>query len=68
MKKFEYKTLPIKRKAGFWEGLNVEIQELENLLAQMGNNGWELTTSLENATHDINQNIVLIFKREITTS
>ena len=56
---------PIKRNGGKWQGSALDIQELEGILILMGNDGWELTTSIENQSNDVNDKIVLIFKREI---
>jgi Domain of unknown function (DUF4177) len=68
MKKFEYKTLPFKRKSGFWEGFNIDVQELENILVLMDNDGWELVNSIEKSNHLANLDICLIFKREIISA
>ncbi len=62
MQKFEYKTIKIKPKsAGFSQKL-----EDENLVEEMniiGQEGWELVTSIDNKIGGSSISIVLIFKR-----
>lgn len=63
-KKFEYKTLKTKEK-GFWSG-KVDTDELELYLNQLGQEGWELTSTFETNTYQGGTNeIVFLFKREI---
>ena len=64
MNKFEYKTIPFSRKS-IWEGGQIDISQLETVLAQMGQEGWELVTTIEGSKDEINRSFFLIFKRLI---
>lgn len=68
MKKFEYKTITLSRTSNFWTGADLDITQLEELLNQMGNDGWELVTSIEKSLIETNDYFCLIFKRELQIS
>jgi hypothetical protein len=68
MKRFEYKTILTSRKSDIWEGIEINIPQLEIVLEQMGQEGWELVTSIEESSGEINRQFCMIFKREIQAS
>lgn len=64
MKKFEYKTV-LYETSGFWSGGIVDAHEFNNLLDNLGQQGWELTsTTSSNQAYGSTRSIVCIFKRE----
>lgn len=63
MEKFEYKVVVYDTK-GFWGG-KVEVQQIENQLNQLGNDGWEMVSCTStNQSYGSSKSIVCIFKRK----
>ena len=63
MEKFEYKVFVIDTK-GFWGG-RVEIDQIENQLNQLGNEGWEMVNCTStNQSYGASKSIVCILKRK----
>ncbi len=60
-KKFEYKTHTINK--SFWSG-SVNAEEIEVDLNELGEEGWELISVIEENTTKANE-IIFLFKREI---
>ncbi|MFK7774202.1 MAG: DUF4177 domain-containing protein [Saprospiraceae bacterium] len=64
MQKFEYKTIKMKpKRSGFSQKL--EDEELVEEMNELGREGWELITSIDNKTGGTSMSIVLIFKRPL---
>ena len=62
MEKFEYKVLTYDPN-GFWGG-NVKIDQIEDQLNQLGNEGWELVScTSSNQSYGTTKSLVCIFKR-----
>ena len=68
MKKFEYKTLVFEPGGKWVKVIQMETQELENQLNELGSNGWELINSSDYASEGYTQKVILYFKREIANS
>ena len=63
MEKFEYKVVVYDTK-GFFGGC-VEVNQLENQLNLLGNDGWEMVTCTStNQSYGSSKSIVYIFKRK----
>jgi hypothetical protein len=63
VEKFEYKVFAIDTK-GFWGG-RVEIDQIENQLNQLGNEGWEMVSCTStNQSYGASKSIVCILKRK----
>lgn len=63
MEKFEYKVFAFDTK-GFWGG-RVEIDQIENQLNQLGNEGWEMVSCTStNQSYGASKSIVCILKRK----
>ena len=63
MDKFEYKVV-VNDTKGFWGG-SVEMNQLENQLNRMGNDGWEMVScTTTNQSYGSSKSIVCIFKRK----
>lgn len=62
MEKYEYKALTYETK-GFWGG-SVEVNQFQNELNALGDEGWELATSFSTTqSYGSSKSIVCIFKR-----
>ena len=65
MKKFEYKTLEFHAEdRKFTKMMNVDTNEIENELNELGNEGWELINSIDYNVNGFTVKVVLFFKRE----
>lgn len=63
MQHWEYKTIKFKTK-GFISGGNLDEEDLENQLNELGFQGWELVSAFDtNKIHGTSNYIVAIFKR-----
>ena len=63
MEKFEYKVFAFDTK-GFWGG-RVEIDQIENQLNQLGNEGWEMVSCTStNQSYGASKSILCILKRK----
>lgn len=63
MDKFEYKVIAYDT-TGFFGG-NVDTEELESRLDQLGNDGWEMVSSAStNQSYGSSKSLVFIFKRK----
>lgn len=64
MKKFEYKIIKTKQE-GFWDP-KIDSDSLEIGLNTLGNQGWELVTSMDTSIYQgATKEIILFLKREI---
>lgn len=64
MKKFEYKTIKVNTKKGFFvNSLNVE--RVDNMLNEAGSAGWELVTINDMETGGSSWTFYYTFKREL---
>ncbi|RIV22356.1 DUF4177 domain-containing protein [Fibrisoma montanum] len=64
MRKFEYMVLDVPA-GGFWGG-KVNFDELTHKLNELGNLGWEVTTTTDTNTFDgASRGVLIILKREI---
>jgi Domain of unknown function (DUF4177) len=63
MKKFEYKTFEVKRE-NMWNGYEVNIYEVNQLLQELGEEGWELCSTINKIGVSPSHSFFLIFKRE----
>lgn len=66
MKKFEYFVLEVAA-GSFWSGGGkIDVDELANELNELGQQGWELTSSVDlNMAQGQSRSVVLMLKREI---
>jgi len=63
MERFEYKVMTYDTK-GFFGG-NVEVQQIEDQLNLLGNDGWEMVScTTTNQSYGSSKSIVCIFKRK----
>lgn len=63
MDKYEYKTFTYDTK-GFWGG-SVDINQFQNELNALGDDGWELVNSVSTTqSYGSSKSIVCIFKRK----
>jgi len=62
-KRFEYKTVVIEPK-GFWK-TRYEPAEMDKILNQYGNEGWELVTAESRDYGGSSYGIIYTFKREL---
>lgn len=62
-KKFEYKTLKIEPK-GIW-GTKLDPIEIDNILNQMGHEGWELVSMQDLAISGSSWSFHYTFKRQL---
>jgi len=63
MESFEYKVMTYDTK-GFFGG-NVEVQQIEDQLNLLGNDGWEMVScTTTNQSYGSSKSIVCIFKRK----
>ena len=63
MDKYEYKVAVYDTK-GFWGG-NVEVNQIEDQLNLLGNDGWEMVSSTStNQSYGASKSIVCFFKRK----
>lgn len=63
MEKYEYKTIIYDTK-GFWGGV-VDVNQFQNELNILGDDGWELVSSVSTAqSNGLSRSIVCIFKRK----
>ncbi|MBX3253252.1 MAG: DUF4177 domain-containing protein [Chitinophagaceae bacterium] len=67
MKRFEYKTVVIERKKSMFKiGVNFNLDEIDKVLNEMGNKGWELVTVEDkNEGYGDTKSFFYTFKREI---
>lgn len=66
MKKFEYQILEVEA-TGFWSGGKINSQELTTRLNELGEEGWELTSSFAtNKYEGQSRAAILVLKRERT--
>ena len=64
MKKFEYRILEVEA-VGFWSGGKVDSQEIVIKLNELGEEGWELTSSFStNKYQGQSRAAILVLKRE----
>lgn len=64
MQKFEYKTIKMKPKTAVFSQ-KLEDEELVEEMNELGKDGWELVTSIDNKFGGTSKSIVLIFKRPL---
>ena len=64
MKQFEYKTLEFEPSGKWLRIIRMDTSELEITLNQMGEEGWELTDSVDYASDGHTVKVILFFKRE----
>jgi hypothetical protein len=65
MRRFEYHTVIVEPKGIFFGG-KVNPDNLTQILNNMGNQGWELVSTVaSNKMYGVTENVVCIFKREI---
>ncbi len=63
MQHWEYKTIKFKT-SGFFSGGNLDQQEFEESLNELGFQGWELVSAVDtNKIHGTSNYIIAIFKR-----
>ncbi len=62
--KWEYKTIKLKTK-GF-SGGNFDESELDDMMNELGSQGWELVAGFDtNQAYGASRDVVIIFKRQI---
>ncbi|NDU94146.1 DUF4177 domain-containing protein [Spirosoma terrae] len=66
MKKFEYNVLEVPTN-GFWSGGGkIDAQQLMEKLNELGQQGWELTSSVDlNMAQGQSRSVIIMLKREI---
>ena len=65
MKKFEYKTLEFEASGNFIRTINIDSKKLEEILNEMGEDGWEMIHPVDYAIgYGTTQKVILFFKRE----
>jgi hypothetical protein len=64
MKKFEYKTVVFDKKGTFETNIELNPNDLEEKMNALGDEGWELIVSANNAQLGHTIASVFIFKRE----
>lgn len=66
MKTFEYKVIKLDIRGGFFSmGGEVDANELEVILSNLGSAGWELVNTVDTSMgHGSSRDLVLILKRE----
>ena len=68
MKQFEYKTLAFEPSGNWLKIIRLDTSELEITLNEMGEDGWELTNTVDYASGGSTYKIILFFKREKRSS
>ena len=63
MKKFEYKTLSVPTKG--WMKYKQDIEALEQMLNELGKQGWEIAVSISNVYEGGHMGNVIVMKREL---
>lgn len=65
MKKFEYKTLEFQADdSKFTKSMSVESNEIETILNDLGEEGWELVNSIDYVVNGFTTKVILFFKKE----
>ncbi|UHG90502.1 DUF4177 domain-containing protein [Spirosoma oryzicola] len=66
MKKFEYRVLDVAA-GGFWSGGGkIDVQELTDKLNELGQQGWEVVSSVDlNMAQGQSRSVLVTLKREI---
>ncbi|MCK8491123.1 DUF4177 domain-containing protein [Spirosoma sp. RP8] len=66
MKKFEYRVLDVAA-GGFWSGGGkIDVQELTDKLNELGQQGWEVVSSVDlNMAQGQSRSVLVMLKREI---
>jgi len=60
---WEYKTIKLAA-TGFWSSGNIDAEKLDQVMNELGMQGWELAAALDtNCVQGATKDVVVIFKR-----
>ena len=61
----EFKTIKLGT-TGFWSGGNLDTQQLDKMMNDLGRQGWEIVSAFDtNQLYGITREVVVIFKRQV---